>query len=409
MAAAGTARLHAVTATDGIRLAILVGCVIAYVELSRGTERARKLATASGPYLDGLTPWNFAAVLLLPPVLASGLVIINHTYMWLRVWRGRRPLYRWVFSTATVLLGTQAAALVLTAGPGPHPGLSLDPRSLPLVLAAAALRWFINYALVVGAILLSTPDLRATQVFSQFGDQLLEAGALGLGLVAASLLELDPYLLFGIVIGLVALHRGVLLGQFRAAARTDGKTGLDTAAWWHQIAEHAFARARSAHTRVAVLMLDLDRFKHINDTYGHLAGDQVLHGVGQAIRSEVRTGDAVGRWGGEEFAILVPDMDTAELRSMAERLRRRIRTLAVTVPTNDGPATVTDLSISVGGAHYPAPGIATLEDLLVAADAALYRAKEAAATKSSWRTKTDDLPSTRERNMSLARCGGHVG
>jgi GGDEF domain-containing protein len=89
--------------------------------------------------------------------------------------------------------------------------------------------------------------------------------------------------LAGVVIALVAMHRGVLLAQFRRAARTDAKTGLYSPEWWHQMALRALERAEVRGTGMAVLMLDLDHFKVINDTYGHLVGDQVLRAVAQAL------------------------------------------------------------------------------------------------------------------------------
>jgi diguanylate cyclase (GGDEF)-like protein len=372
-----TSGMLPLTRSDWIRLAVVGGCAIAHIEFSRGIERVRKVASGSGPFVDGLTPWHFAAVLVLPPALASVLVVFTQTYVWFRVWRGRRPLYRWTFSGATVLLATQASAWVLVAAPGPHPGIPTGVVGIVLVLAVAVLRWLINYSLVLGAILASSPDLRASQVVGEFGEQLLEAGALGLGLAAAGLVELDPRLLVGVVVGLVALHRGVLLAQFRHASRTDGKTGLCTAGWWHQIAERALERAPATRSTVGVLMLDLDHFKQINDAYGHLVGDQVLHSVAETVTASVRGYDEIGRWGGEEFAVLLPAVTAAELNAVAERIRRQVRAMVVDIATDGEPAAVADLTVSIGGALFPGPGIESLDDLLVAADTALYAAKAA--------------------------------
>ncbi len=366
-----------VTRADGVSAIILGACAVAHIELSRGIERARKLTSGVGPFVDSLTLWDFAAVLVLPPAAASGLIVFTHTIAWLRVWRGRRTLYRWVFSDATVLLATQAATLVLLAGPGPNPGVPAGLGGLAVILVAAVLRWFVNYALVVGAILISSPGMRAGQVIGEFGEQIIEAGALGLGLGAAGLLDYNPWLLVGIVIGLLALHRGVLLAQFRTSSRTDEKTGLHSADWWHQIAERALDRARIDNTTLAVLMIDLDLFKNINDTHGHPAGDKVLHAVAQAVVSEVRHDDATGRWGGEEFVVLLPGVDGRELGAIAERIRRRVHVLVVPVTTDHGPKTVTDLTVSVGGALWPSPGLGTIDDVVLAADSNLYAAKGA--------------------------------
>ncbi len=217
--------------------------------------------------------------------------------------------------------------------------------------------------------------MRAGQVIGEFGEQIIEAGALGLGLGAAGLLKSNPWLLVGIVIGLLALHRSVLLAQYRTSSRTDEKTGLHSAAWWHQIAERALARARIEDVSIAVLMIDLDLFKKINDTHGHLAGDDVLRAVARAIVSEVRHGDAVGRWGGEEFIVLLPGVDGHELGAIAERIRRCIHVLVVSITTDQGEKTATDLTVSIGGALWPSAGLDTIDDVVLVADTNLYDAK----------------------------------
>ncbi|HEX3786756.1 MAG TPA: GGDEF domain-containing protein [Pseudonocardiaceae bacterium] len=376
-ATSATAFLLPVTRVELTRAAVLFACALVYIHLSRSIERVRKLTSGAGPFVDGLTLWDFAALLVLPPQLAAALIVLTHTAAWLLIWRHRRPLYRWLFSDATVLIGTQLGAVLLIVGPGAYPGVPTTVVGLAMVITAAGVRWFANYTLVLGAILVSAPEVRVSKLLSEFGDQILEAGALGLGLAAAGLTMFDPLLLVGIVIGLVALHRGVLLAQFRKASRTDAKTGLHTAAWWHQIAEHALARAADGGSSVAVLMMDLDHFKEINDAHGHIAGDEVLRAVAQAIASEVRGYDSVGRWGGEEFAVVLPDLTARDVLAIAERVRRRVRSMAVTVTTDAGAVQVDKLTVSIGGALFPWPGVTTLDDLVLAADGALYTAKAA--------------------------------
>jgi diguanylate cyclase (GGDEF)-like protein len=128
-----------------------------------------------------------------------------------------------------------------------------------------------------------------------------------------------------------------------------------------------------------VLILDLDHFKSVNDTYGHLAGDEVLVAVAEALRAEVREGDVVGRFGGEEFVVLLRDLELTsagrrQLEAVAERIRARVEALAVTVSTPDGPLTISKLSASVGGVFHLGR-TSTLQQVLGAADAALYAAK----------------------------------
>jgi diguanylate cyclase (GGDEF)-like protein len=178
---------------------------------------------------------------------------------------------------------------------------------------------------------------------------------------------------------LLVLHRAVLVGQLEEAAAIDGKTGLLNAHTWGARAEHELRRARGAGVPHAVLVLDLDHFKGVNDLYGHLAGDQVLAAVAKALRSEVRERDLVGRFGGEEFVILLVgrrEGGETDLGVIAERIRERVAGLVVDVTTVDGAARISRLSVSVGGALHPG-GRADLDGLLRIADTALYSAKRA--------------------------------
>jgi len=366
--------IHApINQTAWIRFGILCGCVVVHVELTRGVERVRHVTSGVGPVMNTDSAWCIAAIVALPSVLAGATVAFMCTWLWFRIWRGRRPLYRWAFSSASVIIATQTAAAILALDPHTYPGVPTTLSAFGLVAVAAALRWLVNFSLVSGAILLSSPNMRAIELFDGISERILEVGAFGLGLVAAALLTYNPLLVVGVVVGVAAMHRGLLVAQFRKAARTDSKTGLDTAGWWHQVAEHAFDRARVTGSSVGALMVDLDHFKRVNDTYGHLAGDAVLQAVAAAINSEIRDADTAGRWGGEEFVVLVPNVDTIEVRAVAERIRRRIQALVVTMPAQE--LIIQDFSASIGCALYPSNGITTIDDLVLAADTALYSAK----------------------------------
>ena len=357
---------------DWIRLAILSGCAIAHIELTRGVERARSLPSGTGPFMTNDSVWCVAAVVALPAALASIVVVVSCTWSWLRVWRGRRPLYRWVFSGAAVIVATLVAAAVLALDPGTFPGVPVGAAAIGLAIVAGGVRWLVNFSLVSGVILLSTPNLPVGRLLSVINERVLEIGAFGLGIVSAGLLTYNPMLLAGIVGGVAVTHRVLLVGQFQRAARTDGKTELNSAAWWQHMATEAFHRAQLAGTGLGILMLDLDHFKRVNDTYGHLAGDHVLRAVASAITDEIRDGDTAGRWGGEEFAVLAPNVNATELTMIAERIRRRVHALIV---STDQPSTIQDLTISIGAAHYPDSAVTAIDDLVAAADTALYAAK----------------------------------
>lgn len=166
----------------------------------------------------------------------------------------------------------------------------------------------------------------------------------------------------------------MLVHELQDAIRTDEKTGLLNAIAWHHIAEQDLARA---DREMGVLMIDLDHFARVNDVHGHLASDDVLRAVAKALRAEVRDQDHVGRFGGDEFVVALPGVTTAELRAIAERLRHRVRQLAVDLPNSRVRTTATGLTASIGAAVSSTAGAATLDALLLAADTACYAAKRA--------------------------------
>ena len=99
---------------------------------------------------------------------------------------------------------------------------------------------------------------------------------------------------------------------------------------WEQLAQREIARAEREHSRLAIFILDLDFFKNVNDQHGHLVGHAALVDVAQCLTHELRTYDVIGRFGGEEFVALLPDIDLPEARRVAERIRERIAAVSIT-------------------------------------------------------------------------------
>ncbi|MBN2645526.1 MAG: diguanylate cyclase [Desulfuromonadaceae bacterium] len=132
-----------------------------------------------------------------------------------------------------------------------------------------------------------------------------------------------------------------------------------------------FDRSLRSHTSLSLLMLDIDFFKRINDSFGHLNGDHVLVTVAGLLRKHLRPYDVATRYGGEEFALVLPDTDGDQARLVAERLRQ-----AVEQQTWPGEMCTIQITVSIGIASIPAADINNIDELLQRADDALYQAKE---------------------------------
>jgi len=132
-------------------------------------------------------------------------------------------------------------------------------------------------------------------------------------------------------------------------------------------------RHQRTGSSLGVLMADLDHFKKINDTYGHLVGDTVLREIAERLQNSVRTYDFIGRYGGEEFLIIIPSCDPRGLRTGAERLRLAVSDRPIETPVGPIPCT---MSIGIASAPMAENGVSELEALLKVSDEALYRAKD---------------------------------
>jgi diguanylate cyclase (GGDEF)-like protein len=351
---------------------------VVHTELATGIERARRRA-AETSYFDLSSVWTFAAALLLPPILAATLIAVVYLHLWQRVWRPARvPLYRHVYTTATVLLAAGAAHAVVQRAGGLPSGTD-DVVGVAGIGLAVLLYVLVNTVLVASAIAFSRDRAGIRELIGRWDDIALEVATICMGALAAVALGSTPGLVALVLPPILVLHRAVLVRQLEEEASTDAKTGLLNAAAWQAEASRTVRRVHRAGGAAAVLILDLDHFKLVNDAYGHLAGDVVLAAVAAELRAGVREPDIVGRFGGEEFVVLLPDLANGpaghmQFYEVAERIRKRVAALDVAVCTPDGGLSIKGLSVSVGGAAVPADGT-TLEQVMKVADAALYTAK----------------------------------
>jgi len=261
-----------------------------------------------------------------------------------------------ITALVVVVMGFYAFVEVLTGGTYPSPGL-IGYTILPVLLVGVL-------SLLPLTILESSAAL-ALIALTVFGTHfsiasLGDAGVLGLFWV------LLLFIGFALLAQIFQLR--LLLLIHRQATR-DALTGLFNRGALLRHAAHVLADCKKREVSYSVLMIDLDRFKLINDTYGHLAGDKVLRAVARVISGSLSPSYLPGRFGGEEFLLLMPDADLEKALEHAERLRAAVEELVV--KTGSGPLKVTtSIGVAVGEPGDP------LEEVVHRADQSLYSAKE---------------------------------
>ena len=166
-------------------------------------------------------------------------------------------------------------------------------------------------------------------------------------------------------------ERRAMAERLEALAMTDTLTGLPNRRHFMQAMDYQYGRVkRDPALPVGVLMLDIDHFKRVNDTYGHAGGDVVLRAFAEAITGQLRETDIAGRLGGEEFAVVLPDTDAAGGRRVAEKLRQAVEAMRVTLDNGTVVQITTSLGLTLMHAEDTRP-----DGALARADSALYRAK----------------------------------
>ena len=357
--------LTPVRAGDLRMFGVLLACSTLAVELTR------RAGEPGGLDRDVYAIWDLPAALLLPPLYV---LIIPIPRMMLTQWRIRRSyLHRRAYTAASVGLAYTAASLVFHAA-DQHAGTRAVMWTL-LACFCGLLRLAVNDCLVLSAVKGSAPSTPLRPLI--LGQEALynSAAELCLGVLVAFAAARSPFVLFYALPLVILLQRSLRHAQLVNAARIDSKTGLLNAATWQREAALEITRAARRRTPVAVAMMDIDHFKRVNDTYGHLAGDAVLAAIAAATPALLREDDIVGRFGGEEFAILLPRTSAAEAAQATERLRATIPRIAI---PGGGPVSPLPSGVTVSiGVAVSAGATRDLVELLAAADHALYQAKNA--------------------------------
>jgi hypothetical protein len=270
-------------AADVARFGLLLGLAMGFEEISSRIARLRaKLAVYS--HVDMTSVWTFAAAAVLPAALIAPLCSLVLFNAWLRHGKqgGVRP-YRDVFSGAGVLCAGYAARAAMNAFTAETGGLPHSVTAVLTVLVGLLCYLFVNAAVLYTAIYLAVRPAAFRSVFNSGLDMALEIATLCLGGLTALTLMQQPLLSLLVVPPMFVLQRSVLTRQLEVAATTDAKTGLLNAATWHHVAGLELARAQREQHSAALLIIDMDNFKSINDSYGHLAGDDVLRAVADCL------------------------------------------------------------------------------------------------------------------------------
>jgi diguanylate cyclase (GGDEF)-like protein len=318
----------------------------------------------------------FAGMLLLDSYMFAGLVITCNLVEWLKErLSGSHRLRDWYIQPSNVAIELITAAVVRlvshtldTAIPAT---ISLTPvliKTVSVFVFVAVNHVLLGIALVVARKMAwrETGMLAADNVVS---DSIM----LLLGYVIAVLWEINPWLIVPALSPLILMYRALQVPALAQEAQTDSKTGLLNMRYFNKRFEEEFARARRFNRPLALMMSDLDFLRSINNTYGHLAGDAVIGGIGQIINTSLRGYDIAGRFGGEEFVIVLPETDFEGAIDVAERLRSAVEAASFQVSNTQ---TRVGATISIGVAFLDAT-MSVPDDLIRRADEATYQAKAA--------------------------------
>jgi diguanylate cyclase (GGDEF)-like protein len=341
--------------------------------------------STGGLTVDFSQIWVLPVAILLPPIYAALVPILFVAT--LQLWVHRGVVYRRVFTAASISLGYATASLVFRLFPSSFAGGTVGSglHAFTWFVAVAACEIIggrIQHFMIVGAVKLTDRSVRIWPM--EWNREALQGlfVEIDLGILITLAVALTPALVLLAVPTVLLVRRFLVHPLLVAQSRIDAKTGLLNISTWEREAQGEILRSIRTRRPLSLALIDIDHFKLVNDTHGHLVGDRVLRALADSLTSHLRSYDKAGRFGGEEFVLLLTETGEDDACRVAERLRSHIADMAVpiadmAVPINDGPgAPCVQVTISIGVSAME-PGMSRdLTDLLAAADSALYRAKQ---------------------------------
>lgn len=322
-------------------------------------------ATHRSHYATSFVVYSFSLLRMGVPETIL-VIIVSNLAEWL--WH-RSPWFIALFNTACYIIVIQIAELVYALF---DPTGSLQGLNSVIGILLAMITFTMLNHLMVGAIIwLARGENFAQSGIFRFMPLIIDLTMLVMGASLNVVWNFNPYAVLLFIIPVYLIYSTLRVPALERKTELDQKTGVYNHAYFMQQLANELARANRYDRPLTVIMSDLDLLRNINNTYGHLAGDEVLKGVAKIIQSTVREYDVVARFGGEEFVILMPETTVQTGYERAEEIRKAIEQAEFPIPTSVTPIQVT-ISLGVAGREK---GSRDCEEIIHNADMALYHSK----------------------------------
>ena len=309
------------------------------------------------------------AVLLLPAWVLPLVVVAQHLPEWIKV---RYPWYIQAFNASNYLLDMFAAAAVGSALLGQESLIPNDELRFAVAgLAAAVVLVLLNHTILATMLRFGRGHSLSESGLFSFESLSTDLVLAALGVLVAYAWTINPALIPFAIAPLLLIQRSLSVPLLEQEARLDPKTGLFNVRYFSAVLNDKLEQSVRTEQPLALLMIDLDLLREINNTYGHLAGDAILERIADVFRHNLRVDDVAARFGGEEFVLLLPDTELVDALALAERVREAVGNERVTVGAISETLSAT---VSIGVAMCPRDGT-DANTLIHRADLAVYRAK----------------------------------
>jgi diguanylate cyclase (GGDEF)-like protein/putative nucleotidyltransferase with HDIG domain len=322
-------------------------------------------ATNRSHYNIGFLVYGFTFVILGPEATIA-VILVSSLAEW--IWQ-KYPWYIQIFNIASFTIVTFISGVIFRFI---NPDMSLlSFESILAVLTSMAVFTLLNHLLIGLVVWLARGENFAKSGIFDILPLMIDFTLLCMGAGTALIWLLNPFAIFLTILPLYLIYTTLKVPALERETEIDPKTGLYNAKYFSKVLEKELDRANNFDRPLTVVLADLDLLRNINNTYGHLAGDEVLIGVADILKNSGREYDIVARFGGEEFIILMPETTPEEAYPHIENLRSSIETAVFSVPTSLAPIEVT-VSFGIAGRMGFSE---TPNNIVHNADSALYHSK----------------------------------